>query len=505
MNKQYKLFALFAIIIMMMFSVKLYDEQRSTNKIKELSIKYEVESIADFLVAFRTTYQDIFIKNHMKLDKSNIDFLPVRTTNEIARIFSTLNTQSKIQTVSERPRNPKNMANKRQLEVIKHFKKNKKSEPTFKVIGDKYYYSQPLFITNRCLKCHGEKEEAPAIIRDNYDSAYGYKLGELRGIIDIEVSQTKLGLLLDENNDKRFFYVFLLMSMILTVGFIYARYSIKLSSQIYKSSLALEEINHTLEDRIQDEIEKNRDKDQKLFQQSRLAQMGEMISMIAHQWRQPLGSIASTVTNIQVKMDMDKFDLETKKGADACKAFLATKLSNIDSYVQSLSGTIDDFRNFYNPNKERKVININAPLQKALDIIKTSMHAQGIDIVKSYKSERALSLADGELMQVFLNIFKNAQDNFKEKKTDNASIMIETCDTAKGVEVKIFDNGGGIPEDIKMKIFDPYFSTKNEKNGTGLGLYMSKTIIEEHHDGKLTVTNRNNGVEFTIEIMKESE
>ncbi len=504
MHKHSKHFILFAITIMMLFAVKLYDEHRNTQKIKELSIQYEAESIADFLVAFRTTYQDIFIKNHMRLNESNIDFLPVRTTNEISRIFSSLNTQSKIQTVSDRPRNPKNMANERQLSVIDYFKKNKSSDPAFKVIGEKYYYSQPLFITKRCLTCHGTKADAPTIVRENYDMAYDYKVGDLRGIIDIEVSQTKLGLLLDNNNDKRFFYVFLLMSMILTVGFIYARYSTKLSNQIYKASLELEEVNHTLEDRIKDEIEKNRDKDQKLFQQSRLAQMGEMLSMIAHQWRQPLGSIASTVTNIEVKMAMDKFDLQTKEGADACKDFLETKLGNIDTYVQSLSTTIDDFRNFYNPNKDRQVLTVNVPLQKALDIIKTSMHSQGIKIVESYNSERELSLADGELMQVFLNIFKNAQDNFKEKKTDDASIMIETQDIPRGVKIKIFDNGGGIPEDIMMKIFDPYFSTKDAKNGTGLGLYMSKTIVEEHHDGKLTVHNRDNGVEFTIEIMKES-
>jgi len=103
-------------------------------------------------------------------------------------------------------------------------------------------------------------------------------------------------------------------------------------------------------------------------------------------------------------------------------------------------------------------------------------------------------------MQVFLNILKNSQDNFKEKGTKNPQISIHTYDTKKNVKIEFCDNGGGIPKEIGEKIFDPYFSTKNEKNGTGLGLYMSKTIIEEHHQGKLHTENRDTGVCFIIEL-----
>ena len=247
-------------------------------------------------------------------------------------------------------------------------------------------------------------------------------------------------------------------------------------------------------------IEKLRAQDKQLFQQSRLAQMGEMISMIAHQWRQPLGTISSTVMNMQLKIMTGHFNVKTQSGADACEEFLLKKLKNIENYVQTLSTTIDDFRNFYNPNKAKKTVSIHEPIQKSMDIIKASMESHGIMIEEDYHSKREILMADSEMMQVFLNIFKNAQDNFQEKNITDASIMIRTTDTKEGIMIEIADNGGGIPEAVIQKIFDPYFSTKDEKNGTGLGLYMSKTIIQEHHDGLLTVHNRDKGACFTITL-----
>ncbi len=128
------------------------------------------------------------------------------------------------------------------------------------------------------------------------------------------------------------------------------------------------------------------------------------------------------------------------------------------------------------------------------------MTSQGIMIEESYHDSKSILMAEGEMMQVFLNIFKNAQDNFKEKKIQNPLIMIETSDTKEGIMIEISDNGGGIKEDLLSKIFDPYFSTKDEKNGTGLGLYMSKTIIEKHHEGLFNVSNKDKGACFTITL-----
>ncbi len=276
-----------------------------------------------------------------------------------------------------------------------------------------------------------------------------------------------------------------------------------LEDEVKNRTKELKELNNSLEDKITQEIDKNRVKDQQMLQQSRMAQMGEMISMIAHQWRQPLGAIASTSIDLRMKMMLESYDLDDKVQQKECVTYLDKQLVNVEGYVQSLTQTIDDFRNFYQPNKKQKIGSVNEPIQKSLDIIRATAESQGIEIIESYESKQTLALFDSELMQVFLNILKNAQDNFREKETKLAKIIVNTIDIENGVKVEICDNGGGISEDIIGKIFDPYFSTKDEKNGTGLGLYMSKTIVEDHHNGKLSAENRDDGACFIIKLLKD--
>lgn len=489
MNKHYKLFVIFAIVTTMIFALKLYDENETAKNIKELSIKYEAKAIADLLVAFRSTYQAIFIKNHTMLNESNIELLPVRTTNEISKLFSSLNTQSKTQTVSDRPRNPTNMANTRQLEAIEYFKKYKEKESLFINNGDKYYYSQPLYITEACLKCHGKKEDAPDVVRNKYDKAYDYKLGDLRGIIDIEVSQTKLANIIDDDKNKKIFFILVILFLILGITFIYAYYNKEQENKI-------QALNKRLKQKVSSEIEKNREQYEQLVHKSRLAQVGEMISMIAHQWRQPLAAISADVVNMKVKIDLGALDLEKKEELEEIKYDFSDKLDDIEESVQLLSTTIDDFRNFYKPNKKSVSIKLEDAVLKSMRIIKASLENDNIEIIQKYESEEKFDIYDNEMVQVILNILHNAQDNFAEKKTENPCIRITTKDNI----LSICDNGGGIPENIMDSIFDPHFSTKDEKKGTGLGLYMSKTIIEEHHGGKLHVKNKNGGVCFTIEL-----
>ena len=236
--------------------------------------------------------------------------------------------------------------------------------------------------------------------------------------------------------------------------------------------------------------------EQQMLQQSRLAQMGEMIAMIAHQWRQPLGAIASTAVNMKLKLELRSFDIETQEGRDALNRFFMERLTNVEQYVENLTTTIDDFRNFYKPDKKLVMISIKAVVYKALKIIRTSMENENIEIIEAYVDEREWEIYDNEMTQVILNILKNAQDNFKEKEIEYPRIQIKTEKNT----LSICDNGGGISKEIIGKIFDPYFSTKNEKNGTGLGLYMSKVIIEEHHKGSLIAKNNNGGVCFNITL-----
>ncbi|MBU1658225.1 PAS domain-containing protein [bacterium] len=243
-----------------------------------------------------------------------------------------------------------------------------------------------------------------------------------------------------------------------------------------------------------------KEKDKQLLQHYKLAQMGEMISMIAHQWRQPLGAISVTAANLKMSMMLKKYDFSLAKDVDECVRYFDKNLSNIEDFTQTLSQTIDDFRYFYKSNKKSVLLTIDKPVVKALNIIEASLKNNGIALTKDFKSKQELNLFDSEMMQVILNILKNSQDNFLERRTKNPKLKIVSYDTNESVVLEICDNGGGIPEDIINNICEPYFSTKDEKNGTGLGLYMSKIIIEEHHKGSLKIKNVNGSVCFCMEL-----
>ncbi len=249
-------------------------------------------------------------------------------------------------------------------------------------------------------------------------------------------------------------------------------------------------------------IEKNIKKEKKIMEQSRLAQMGEIMSMIAHQWRQPLGAISSAVINIKIKIQSKKYNFDDKKSTQMFLDLLDKKLNSISEYVQFLSTTVDDFRTFFKQDVSKEYVCLTVPLEKALQMIEVSMVNKNIQIKKDFQTNDKILIYKNELIQVVLNILKNSEDNFIEKKISNPCINISTKKKNNEYVISITDNGGGIREDILSKIFKPYFSTKLEKNGTGLGLYMSKVIIEEHHNGVLKAKNLDNGVCFEIILYK---
>ena len=270
----------------------------------------------------------------------------------------------------------------------------------------------------------------------------------------------------------------------------------KISHTVYLMANTIKSREKNLDDMIKIEVEKNRQKDQQLFQQSRLAQIGEMISMIAHQWRQPLAAISATNIDLQVKIELEEYNFEDKVHQEEFLTYVKGSITRIDTIVQSLATTIDDFRNFYKPNKKASLSTLEDVVRQSISIIKASLDASKITIIYDYKSVLSLKLYKNEMVQVLLNIFKNSQDNFIEKGIENPQINI-TVD--KNI-ITICDNGGGVDEDIIDNIFDPYFSTKDEKNGTGIGLYMSKTIIDDHHKGDLSVENKDDGACFRVVV-----
>jgi len=258
-----------------------------------------------------------------------------------------------------------------------------------------------------------------------------------------------------------------------------------------------------LNTKLKEEQEKNVKKEKLLQQQARLAQMGEMISMIAHQWRQPLGAISSSLLSIQTKELSGKFDLSQDQERELFLNFMHKKHQNINEYVQILSTTIDDFRNFFKADREKKLTAITIPIERALHIVEESIKSHNIDVTTNFKDNGSLYIYQNELMQVILNILKNAEDNFLEKKIQNPQLYISSDKDDSNFIITIQDNGGGIDKEILPHIFDPYFSTKDEKNGTGLGLYMSKIMIEKHNEGKLSAQNLADGVSFKILLKAE--
>jgi PAS domain S-box-containing protein len=241
---------------------------------------------------------------------------------------------------------------------------------------------------------------------------------------------------------------------------------------------------------LEEELELSKQKDKTLLHQSKLAQMGEMISIIAHQWRQPLTAISATTADLYIKNMLDQYNSD----------YYNEKLEKIDSLSQHLSNTIDDFRNFYKQDKEKTEILYCDIIKGAIDIIETTLQNKNIKLEIATNCKKKIYTYPNELRQVILNIIKNAEDVLLERKIENPAIYIKTYNDDTYSYLEISDNAGGIPKNIIDKIFDPYFSTKMKKDGTGLGLYMSQIIVRDHSNGDIIVTNGEDGAIFTLKI-----
>jgi len=268
--------------------------------------------------------------------------------------------------------------------------------------------------------------------------------------------------------------------------------------ELLKTQNELKALNFSLKERVENSVQELYKKEKLLLQQSRLAQMGEMLSIIAHQWRQPLSVIDMTAFNIRNKIDLDKFDLKDEISQEAFLKFLKEEIKDIHNYSQYLTNTIEDFTHFFKPNKEKELVNLIIPIEKALSILYSVITKEKIKIQVCNSTKNSINIFISEVMQVILNIVNNSIDNFIDKNTINPQINIDVEENDDKFTLKISDNGGGIDESILYKIFDPYFSTKTEKNGTGLGLYISKILIENYSAGLLNVNNIENGVCFEI-------
>jgi len=240
------------------------------------------------------------------------------------------------------------------------------------------------------------------------------------------------------------------------------------------------------------DISKQKQAFEDMLRQSRKAQMGEMISVIAHQWRQPLSLISAVTGNVTLEIELDRIDSKE----------LRHSMDKINHTVLHLGETMTQFTNFFNPNKKSKETSFSVITQKSIDIIGSKLESEGVKISIDIDPEHKIQSFEEELIQVIMDMMKNSADFFKINNIKNAHIQLIQFIKEDKICLAIEDNAGGIKDENIDKIFDAHFSTKSEKSSTnlGLGLYVSKVIIENHFSGKLEVRSKGINSTFIIRL-----
>jgi len=271
-----------------------------------------------------------------------------------------------------------------------------------------------------------------------------------------------------------------------------------LSKVIEENHNKVQSMNEQLEETVQIEVKKNKEKDFKLFEQTKMASLGEMIGNIAHQWRQPLSIITTAATGMSTHKKLGILEDE----------FFNNSCETINKNAQYLSQTIDDFKNFIKGDRIKIIFNLTNEINSLLELLKGMLKDNNINIVLDIKNEIYINGYKNELIQALINIVNNSKDALLDSSIENKYIFISTLEVEGKVIILLKDNGGGVPEDIISKIFEPYFTTKHQSQGTGLGLHMTYNLIVEGMKGTIDVKNvkyiyNNNeysGAEFSISI-----
>ncbi len=262
------------------------------------------------------------------------------------------------------------------------------------------------------------------------------------------------------------------------------------SKALNELKIMINNMIENLEHKIQKEIDKRLEQEQILIQQSKLASMGEMIGNIAHQWRQPLSEISAIHMNMLATYEFNEFT----------KEYLNNKIEEADILTSYMSQTISDFQNFFRPEEQKKLFNVKEACNKACFIVKSALKYHNIKLTFNVIDDEIVNGYQNEYSQVILNILSNAKDILLEREIKNPKIEIEIKSGDEYNIVKIEDNAGGVEDSIIDKIFEPYFTTHHKKQGTGIGLYMSKNIIEREMNGFINVKNTKIGACFTVKV-----
>jgi signal transduction histidine kinase len=348
-----------------------------------------------------------------------------------------------------------------------HYKK------TNGVIGEKisyFYYFEPL----------------------NWVIAKGIYLDDIKKEVDIKKKNLEHRLQIQIKQNIFFFLFFSLIAMI--IAYISGKKIQNVINQkdkkVKQTTKALTTLNKELDQRVKDAVEKNKQQQKILMQKSKLIALGEMISLIAHQWRQPISELNAIILNIKMHYKMDKLDNDT----------MDKKTKDMENILEYMSKTIDDFRTFFKPDKQKEEFYIYRSLSRVLDISSSIIKEHNIVLNKNIDKTIKIENYQNEFEQVLLNLITNAKDALLNDDIKNPTITIDIFRKNDKVMIQVSDNANGIDEDIIDKIFRPYFTTKEESDGTGIGLYMSKMIIEENMKGELIAKTSPSGSSFIITL-----
>ena len=332
-------------------------------------------------------------------------------------------------------------------------------------------------------------------------------IAELREIstnpaLSLEQRETyRLHVKADEEKKFTRFIVIMTLTVITSMSLftVLMNHIVKLIIEKYKTDVkeredSLQELNHTLEAKVAQGIFEGKEKDKAILRESRLARLGSMISMIAHQWRQPLSELSGILMEMEIATKFNRLSPEK----------ITRSLARSNERIEYMSGTIEDFRNFYKPDKVKSEFLVSEACQKALNLASAALKHASIAVTLNVKQEYPLLGYPSEFSQAILNLLSNAKDVLIERKIPHPSISIIINASSTHHILIVKDNGGGIDEKAMDHIFDPYYSSKDASKGTGLGLYITQLIVEENMGGVLKVTNDHEGAIFTITFTRNT-
>lgn len=337
-----------------------------------------------------------------------------------------------------------------------------------------------------------ETKQSPKAIdtlqNELYPSVYSINI-DLTGLINLNLESAKVGYARTEKvYDNTFewivvatigtiaFAALLAIVLLQNIRLLHARLAKMVDAKTYE----LQQLNRNLELKVQHEVDQSRQKDQIMFRQSRLASMGEMIGNIAHQWRQPLNAIVLIIQSFQMKR---------LAGMELSDEFIDQQVKEGIALASLMSHTIDDFRNFFKPNKNEEHFSVKETVEYSLKLVKAYYAQSGIEIFLNCAYDVQINGYPNEFSQVLMNLLSNAKDVLLEREIEEKYIEIIITKQANNAVISVVDNGGGISEEVQDRMFEPYFTTKHQASGTGIGLYMSKQIIEKQMRGSISGTN----------------